>query len=137
MTWEIIPRLFQADFAGSISAQAGCIVTCSGLSEIPSAMADSIRGWPLHILFPFWDVAALPDMGEAQTVAEVAYYEHTRGKVVVVNCNAGQNRSGLIIGLTLLKLGHTGVVETIRHAHPEALNNQTFVDELNRLEALQ
>ena len=51
------------------------------------------------------------------------------GDRVVVNCAAGLNRSGLIVGRALIALGHepAEVVELIREARgPRALFNRTF-----------
>ena len=50
------------------------------------------------------------------------------GKVVFVGCQAGQNRSGLVVGLIMKRLGYTGaeVVGIIQRKRSMALNNDFF-----------
>ena len=51
------------------------------------------------------------------------------GESVVVNCAAGLNRSGLLVGRTLIELGHTPVeaVDLVRSARgTRALSNKEF-----------
>jgi protein-tyrosine phosphatase len=48
---------------------------------------------------------------------------------VVVNCSAGLNRSGLLVGRSLIELGYTPAeaVELVRQARgPHALSNVAF-----------
>lgn len=136
--WEIIPGLIQADFEGACTEKADVVITCSYLSEYPGIIADLLLNRPLHIMFPFLDEAKLPDIGYLKDIAEFGVNQLDNGKKVMVNCNAGRNRSGLMIGQMLRFMGIVnipgeGPVTTIKKAHPEALQNQTFVDYLNSL----
>jgi hypothetical protein len=55
-----------------------------------------------------------------------------RGRSVLVYCNMGMNRSGLITGLTLLQLGYPidRVLRLIRKRHDCTLSNSSFEDAL-------
>lgn len=129
--WQMIPgKLWQADIAGSVTFQANCIITCSPLSEFPAMFADLILNRPMHVLFPFLDIPELPDIDAAWIVASLGWGCLSKGKTVVVNCNEGRNRSGLICGLIMKLHGDKNPVETIRAAHPEALTNAVFAQYL-------
>lgn len=61
--------------------------------------------------------------------ALVAHKIH-KGEKVLVRCQAGYNRSGLVVGLALLKLGYTAdtAIALIREKRsPYALHNEHFV----------
>ncbi|WP_051779493.1 protein-tyrosine phosphatase family protein [Streptomyces sp. NRRL S-241] len=56
------------------------------------------------------------------------------GRTVLVRCNAGYNRSGLVIAQTLIELGHdsTTAIDLVRQRRsPSALNNRLFEEYLN------
>lgn len=126
-SWELIPgKLWQSDLYGSVSLPAECVVTCAPLSEVPAVLGDICHGRPLHVLFPFMDREELPDMDVAGVVAALAAACVSRGGRVVVNCNAGRNRSGLLAALVMHRLGLTGILATIQTAHPQALYNPVF-----------
>jgi len=132
--WEIMPgqlqvpgHLFQADIFGAAEQPAGCVISCTVLSD-----ALVIIPRPVHVLFPFADSDVLPDMDAAADIAALAIDFLHRGKDVVANCNEGCNRSGLMIGKILRMMGFTNVVEKIQAAHPEALYNKTFADYLRQ-----
>jgi hypothetical protein len=75
------------------------------------------------------DVPWISDSGAIDAMAaEIAAWVRA-GKRVVVNCSAGLNRSGLLVGRTLVELGHTPAeaVELVRQARgPHALSNVAF-----------
>lgn len=85
-------------------------------------------------------VAEIPDsplIGDqiltVQQLARTAAQAVRDGRSVLVRCNAGYNRSGLVVAQTLIELGHKApeAVETVRQKRsPFALNNQLFVDYL-------
>ncbi len=127
--WQIAPNLFQANLLGSCTP-AYVKVTCTKLSELPSAFSDP----PVHVVFPFDDKPELPFLLELNHVAEFAAAMWLANRKVLVNCNAGENRSGLVIGRIMQIAGRRNVVAVIQHAHPGALQNRTFVDYLNSLE---
>jgi protein-tyrosine phosphatase len=53
---------------------------------------------------------------------------YLHGGTVIVTCAAGLNRSGLVMGLTLLELGvdPSTAIDVIRRARPGALCNPHF-----------
>lgn len=67
--------------------------------------------------------------GALSAVVDAVVTELEAGKVVLVTCAAGLNRSGLVSGLTLRALGAPGhvAVECVRRARGrEALGNRAF-----------
>lgn len=59
------------------------------------------------------------------------------GKKVLVRCQAGINRSSLVAGLAMMRLGHSadGAIKLMRDARsPYVLFNQSFVAHLKRVE---
>jgi hypothetical protein len=71
-------------------------------------------------------------MAVYRMAASVTFHWHS-GRVVLVRCRAGLNRSGLVIAQVLINNGRSAeeAVEVIRtRRSPHALNNQTFVDYL-------
>jgi hypothetical protein len=133
-TWEIIPNLWQANLPGALGAQADLMVTCSHLGEI-TVLSDLLKGVRCHILWPFLDVPRLPDgMEQLRRVAFFAAVEHKHGSKVVVHCNEGLDRSGLVLGLILYAEGVKDVLGIIQKAHPEALTkNRLFADYVKSL----
>jgi voltage-gated potassium channel len=71
------------------------------------------------------DVPWIPDPGAIDAMAaEIAAWVRA-GKRAAVNCSAGLNRSGLLVGRTLIELGHTPAeaVELVRRVRgPHALS---------------
>jgi hypothetical protein len=91
--------------------------------ELDDAPTDW-RNWP-----EFQDVVL-------RVAEEVADEVEEGGKVLVV-CNMGWNRSGLIVGLALRLLGMPAdeVVEYVRRKrHPNALSNSTFADAVENMQ---
>ncbi|MYT19500.1 protein phosphatase, partial [Streptomyces sp. SID7760] len=55
------------------------------------------------------------------------------GRTVLVRCNAGYNRSGLVVAQTLIELGReapTAIGAVRRKRSPSALNNRLFEEYL-------
>ncbi|MFE3558554.1 protein phosphatase [Streptomyces sp. NPDC059193] len=85
-------------------------------------------------------VAEIPDgplIGDqiltVQQLARAAAQAVRDGRTVLVRCNAGYNRSGLVVAQTLIELGHeaSAAIGTIRQKRsPRALTNQLFEDYL-------
>lgn len=75
-------------------------------------------------------------------IHELADWAHDRwssGRRVLIRCMGGMNRSGLLVGLTLIRSGMSaeGAVDLIRERrHPGALNNYSFVRLLAASETL-
>jgi protein-tyrosine phosphatase len=79
------------------------------------------------------DEANLP---EIHAMADWVYDEWKSGKKVLVRCQAGWNRSGLVTALALMKDGHKakGAIDLIRaRRSPHALCNADFVRYLEDL----
>ncbi|MFD7534875.1 protein phosphatase [Streptomyces sp. NPDC059819] len=85
-------------------------------------------------------VAEIPDapltcaqLSTVQQLAQDAAHAVSSGHRTLIRCNAGFNRSGLLMGQTLIELGYapTAAIDLIRqHRSPWALNNRTFEEYL-------
>lgn len=135
--WEMVPgRLWQADIYGATTTDADVVVSCSMLSSLPSTAADWFWRRPMHLFCPFHDRASLPDINLIDIAVELAIEAMGANKTVVVNCDLGKNRSGLVIGLILVEMGYAGVVDYIRKVNPGSLSNETFADYVRGREAI-
>jgi len=79
----------------------------------------------------------LLDKSELFATARFAYDEWKRGKRVLVRCQAGLNRSGLVMALVLMQDGYTAdqAIDLIRkQRNPYALFNKDFVRFLQNLD---
>lgn len=79
----------------------------------------------------------LLDKQELFATARFAYDEWKRGKKVLVRCQAGLNRSGLVMALVLMQDGYTAeeAIDLIRSKrNPYALFNKAFVKFLLELD---
>jgi protein-tyrosine phosphatase len=66
--------------------------------------------------------------------ASDAVVEGLKHGKVLVHCQAGLNRSGLVAGIALMKMGHTAqeAIDLLRHSRsPMVLCNDTFVGQLH------
>ncbi|MGW1846858.1 protein-tyrosine phosphatase family protein [Streptomyces sp. NPDC001966] len=85
-------------------------------------------------------IAEIPDgpltaeqIQTVQQLATTAAHAMRRGRTALVRCNAGYNRSGLVVAQTLIELGQPGMtaIQLIRERRsPWALNNPMFEDYL-------
>ena len=69
------------------------------------------------------------DVTELKELVEIAHRDWKAGKRVLIRCQAGWNRSGLLMALTLIKDGFEPqeAIDLIRERRvPEALSNQVF-----------
>jgi protein-tyrosine phosphatase len=85
---------------------------------IPAPGDDDPRPSRLKLFIDTWRDAAHQVAGHVKA-----------GRKVLVTCRAGQNRSGLVVGLALRELtGWDGakIVDLIVRSRPHALNNQSF-----------
>ncbi|MEU6977799.1 protein phosphatase [Streptomyces sp. NPDC046371] len=86
-------------------------------------------------------VAEIPDgplvaaqIHTVQQLARIAARAVQDRRTVLVRCNAGYNRSGLVVAQTLIEFGHEAptAVDTVRQKRsPAALNNKLFEEYLN------
>lgn len=90
------------------------------------------QGAIVFIHWPFED-GPLPDLGLAELVVMPIVQALHRGRRVLVHCQEGRNRSGLIAALAVhAATGASGAacVEQIRAARAGMLTNRTFFDAL-------
>ncbi|HEX9984326.1 MAG TPA: hypothetical protein VGF69_13750 [Thermoanaerobaculia bacterium] len=98
-----------------------------GLDEcIPSAPNGC-----LYVYFPIYD-EELPDLHKLEAVVSLGAHLVGNGHRVLSHCGMGFNRSALIAGRILHRLGMTGpdVVHRLRERRPGALFNPVFADYL-------
>lgn len=128
---EVIPGLWQG----------GCI---HGV-ELPHDfdVVISLYPWEKYTLgpdtirheFKAYDSADVPDVDVAVNAAVDAY---TEGKKVLIHCQAGLNRSGLVAGLALMCLGYhaADAITQLRISRCEhVLCNKAFEDHLYEVES--
>ena len=90
---------------------------------------------------PLWDDDDPVTGGEAKLIGDAARSVAgavRRGERVLVTCNAGRNRSGIVTATALHFLtGRSGIscVRMVREGRPGALTNPAFVDALVSLKA--
>jgi hypothetical protein len=124
---EVVPGLFQA------SAE----LSAAEMLSMFDVLID-VGGWdrwvgepdPRYRFYPLDDGPFIPDEEMVHTVGESIAAHVREGKHVAVNCLAGVNRSGLLVGRALVELGHTPeeAIELVRTARgPMALSNERFV----------
>jgi hypothetical protein len=102
-----------------------------GLDEcIPTA-----PGGCLYVYFPIFD-EDLPDLAMLDALSQLGAHLISNGHRVLSHCGMGFNRSALVAGRILHRLGMPGprVVETIRERRPGALFNEVFAEHLRSLE---
>ena len=88
----------------------------------------------LYLYFPIFD-EALPNLNKLHGVASLCASLVRRRHRVLSHCGMGLNRSALVAGLTLHKLGMSGpdVVTRLRAKRPGALFNTQFATFLEEL----
>lgn len=81
----------------------------------------------INIDFPILD-GPLPNMDDMGDVADLIFKQWKRGKKVAINCQAGLNRSGLMMSLVLYRNGLRGqeIFDKILAVQPAALINPVF-----------
>ena len=125
---EVIPRLAQASSwisPGELLAEHGfdASVDVGGWDQ-----SARMRGKNYTFLL-LDDVPWIPDPDAVHMLGIRVASMVDGGLRVVVNCAAGLNRSGLVVGRALIALGHqpAEAIELIREARgPRALFNRTF-----------
>lgn len=91
-----------------------------------------------HVYFQMDDADLDPEHHTSlDKIAEVIVYELSQQKKILVRCQAGMNRSGLVVGLAMLKMGWSvdDILKRLRAARsPYVLFNQDFVRYLREVE---
>lgn len=87
----------------------------------------SVPGGVLYVYFPIYD-EELPDRERLEAVVDLATRLVRSGQRVLSHCGMGFNRSALVAGLVLCRLGIDGpeAVRRLRAARPGALFNDVF-----------
>jgi hypothetical protein len=85
----------------------------------------------LYVYFPIFD-EDLPDPHRLEAVVQMGAHLVANGHRVLSHCGMGFNRSALIAGLILHRLGMPGqaVVEQLRARRPGALFNDVFAQHI-------
>ena len=88
----------------------------------------------LYVYFPIFD-EDLPDLSKLNAVADLGAALIRAGHRVLSHCGMGFNRSALVAGLILMRLGVSGpeAVRRLRACRPGALFNEVFAAHLETL----
>ncbi len=97
-----------------------------GVPTVPNQM--------LYVYFPIYD-EELPELVKLEAVVDLGARLVGSGHKVVSHCGMGFNRSALVAGLILNRLGMPGadVVQHLRRCRPGALFNEVFAAHLQAL----
>jgi protein-tyrosine phosphatase len=89
----------------------------------------------LYIYFPIFD-EDLPNLAKLQAIGDLGARIITSGHRVLSHCGMGFNRSALVAGVILNKLGMAGpdAVRRLRERRPGALFNECFAAYLESLQ---
>lgn len=101
-----------------------------GLDECIPTMPNSC----LYIYFPIYD-ENLPDLEKLTAIAALGAHLVENGHRILSHCGMGFNRSALVAGRILHRLGMPGpeVVARLRDRRPGALFNEAFAGHLAAL----
>lgn len=94
----------------------------------------TVPGRCLYVYFPIYD-EELPDLRKLEAVAALGAHLVEGGHRVLSHCGMGFNRSALVAGRILNRLGMPGkdVVERLRERRAGALFNEVFANHLLEL----
>lgn len=85
----------------------------------------------LYVYFPIFD-EELPDLQKLEAVVSLGAHLVSNGHRVLSHCGMGYNRSALVAGRILHRLGMPGpaVVDRLRERRPGALFNEVFANHI-------
>ncbi len=117
------------------------IVTSYGVDtvlDMDGGIDDCIPTHPngcLYVYFPIFD-EGLPNLEKLAAVASLGAHLIENGHRVLSHCGMGYNRSALVAGRIMHKLGMKGpdIVDRLRERRPGALFNEVFAEHLRSLE---
>jgi hypothetical protein len=136
-----LSKLYQVDDLGHlfISPVIGDwdIVSSYGIDtviDLEGGLDDCIPTAPngcLYVYFPIFD-EDLPDLDKLEAVVSLGAHLVGNGHRVLSHCGMGFNRSALVAGLILHRLGLPGesVVRQLRERRPGALFNDVFAQHI-------
>jgi hypothetical protein len=115
-------------------------VTCRGVDTVIDLDGDIDRGVPtlpdhcLYIYYPIFD-EGLPNLNKLHALGALGASLVAARHCVLSHCGMGFNRSALLAGVILHKLGMSGpdVVRRIQERRPGALYNECFAAYLESL----
>ncbi len=137
-------RLFQVDDGGSLfispaitdwtPLQERGIDTVIDLDGGLDHCIPAVPNQVLYIYFPIFD-EDLPNLAKLNAVADLGAQLIRTGHRVLSHCGMGFNRSALVAGLILYRLGVSGpeAVRQLRSCRPGVLFNQVFAAHLESL----
>ncbi|HEU5179463.1 MAG TPA: dual specificity protein phosphatase family protein [Candidatus Polarisedimenticolia bacterium] len=137
-------ELFQADDAGFLffspaltewaPLEARGIDTVIDLEGGLDQCIPNVHNHILYIYFPIFD-EELPNLDKLNAVADMAAGLIRSGHRVLSHCGMGYNRSALVAGLILVRLGVPGTdaVTRLRSCRPGVLFNEVFASHLESL----
>jgi protein-tyrosine phosphatase len=137
-------ELFQVDDAGRLFISPAIsdwgAVTRHEVDTVIDLDGDVDEGVPtvpnqcLYIYFPIYD-EDLPNLEKLHAIGDLGARIVSAGHKVLSHCGLGFNRSALVAGVILYKLGMPGpdVVQRLRERRPGALFNDCFADYLRSL----
>jgi protein-tyrosine phosphatase len=132
---RIYPGLYMGSEEAMITKKKFDVVVCAAqqLSE-PTQMAGNFEYVKVPLQDVEWDFA--DDMQQLLDLIELTSQLANvvkRGGKVLIYCQMGLNRSGLLTGLTLLHLGYIpkDVIKMIKRRSKITLSNKSFVKIIN------
>lgn len=113
---EILPGLWMGDFGSRLDA--GNIDLVINLAQADDQFSEPFGKGNMH-----WEIAdgPLPDMGKMQSFVNIVTEALCEGETVLIHCNAGVNRSGLLTALVVREMENlTGIeaLELVRSRRP-------------------
>jgi protein-tyrosine phosphatase len=141
-----LSELFQADEAGLLffSAALGdwAPLEARGIDvviDLEGGLDYCIPTVPnqvLYVYFPIYD-EELPNLSKLEAVADLGASLVRSGHRVLSHCGMGFNRSALVAGLILVRLGSSGpeAVQRLRRRRQGVLFNEVFAAHLESLAA--
>ncbi|HVG25566.1 MAG TPA: hypothetical protein VND45_15520 [Thermoanaerobaculia bacterium] len=136
-----LSRLHQVDDAGCLFISPvihdWSIVSSYGVDtviDLEGGLDECIPTVPngcLYIYFPIYD-EELPDLHKLEAIVQLGAHLVGNGHRVLSHCGMGFNRSALVAGRILHRLGMPGprVVEQLRARRPGALFNEVFAQHI-------
>ena len=134
-------KLYQVDDAGRLFISPAItdwtVVSSFGVDtviDLEGGLDECIPTVPgrcLYVYFPIVD-EQLPELNKLEAVVGLGAHLVGTGHRVLSHCGMGFNRSALVAGLILHRLGMPGdrVVERLRDRRPGALFNEVFADHI-------
>lgn len=139
-----LSKLYQVDEAGRLFISPvikdWSIVASHGIDtviDLEGGLDECIPTVPngcLYVYFPIYD-EALPDLQKLEAVVALGAHLVSSGHRVLSHCGMGFNRSALVAGRILHRLGLPGpaVIERLRARRPGALFNEVFAEHIRLL----